>query len=151
MKLFAFLLLLPIFCFCQSKLLVNVNPTGSYKLNVKTITKGEDTYGYFGDIKVKRLNNSKIVLTLFVCKGAPSYNSGSIWDTLEFKNNKAVYFTEDDTTCRITFTFNQRGVSVEQQAASPNFACGFGHAVDAYGYYRKTSSKIPVIKDPAED
>ena len=127
-----------------------INPTGSYKLNGRTVKKNGETYGYFGDIKVKLLANSRIAITLFVCKGAPSYNSGTIWDTLHYQNNKAIYLTpEDDSTCKITFTFKKTGIFINQQQANLNFGCGFGHGVFADGYYKKISSKIPVIDDPA--
>lgn len=124
-----------------------VNPTGIYSLDNKTETKNGDTYGYFGDIEVKSISNNKIVVRLFICKGAPSYNSGTLTDTLSVTNNKAVYTTEDDPTCKLIFTFYRRGIFVEQFADNPNFACGFGHAVDAYGFYKKKSSKVPTDKE----
>jgi hypothetical protein len=37
-----------------------INPTGSYKLVGKTTIKHGDKYGYFGELKVKLLNDSKI-------------------------------------------------------------------------------------------
>jgi hypothetical protein len=131
-----------------NKVSTSINPTGSYKLDSKTTIKHGDTYGYFGELKIKLLDSSKIAISFFVCKGAPSYNSGSFIDTLKYLNNKAVYRTpEDDTSCKITFCFSNKGVTVEQYQADLNFGCGFGHAVFADGFYKKTSSKIPVIDD----
>jgi hypothetical protein len=125
-----------------------INPTGSYKLDSRTTVKNGDTYGYFGDIDVKLLNNSRIAISFFVCIGAPSYNMGTFVDTLTYKNNVAIHTTpEDDTTCRIKFSFSKKGITVEQHQADPNFGCAFGHAVFADGFYRKTSSKVPVIAD----
>lgn len=133
----------------QSKKAVSfLNPTGSYKLDSKTTVKDGDTYGYFGEIKIKLLSRSRIAVSLFVCIGAPSYNSGSFIDTLKCLNNKAIYTTpEFDTSCRIKFTFSKRGITVGQHQANLNFACGFGHAVFAGGFYKKYSSKIPKIDD----
>jgi hypothetical protein len=129
-----------------------INPTGSYKLDSKTEIKDGDTYGYFGEINVKLLKNSKIAFTLFVCKGAPSYNSGTIWDTLNYQDNVSIYKTpEDDSTCKIVLIFKKSGITIKQHQADLNFGCGFGHGVFADGFYKKTSSKIPIIKDPAED
>ena len=129
-----------------------INPTGSYKLDSKTEIKDGDTYGYFGEINVKLLKNSKIAFTLFVCKGAPSYNSGTIWDTLNYQNNVSIYKTsEDSSTCKIVLSFKKSGLTIEQHQADLNFGCGFGHGVFADGFYKKTSSKIPIIKDPAKD
>jgi uncharacterized protein YecT (DUF1311 family) len=123
-----------------------VNPTGYYTMNDIMEIKDGEKYGYFGDIEVKQLSKKEIVIRLFVCKGAPSYNSGTLLDTILFKNNKAVYTTVDDTTCKITFTFYKRKISVDQEAEDPNNACGFGHAVFADGYYRKQNSKVPTDK-----
>jgi hypothetical protein len=125
-----------------------INPTGSYKLDGKTTIKHGDKYGYFGELKVKLLNNSKIAISFFICKGAPSYNTGAFIDTLKYQHNKAIYKTpEYDTTCQISFTFTEKGASVEQHQADINFGCGFGHAVFANGFYKKSSTKVPIIYD----
>ena len=126
------------------------NPTGTYKLNNKTCTKDGDTYGYFGSIRVKLLNPGAIAVSLFVCVGAPSYNSGSFVDTLVYLHHRAVYHPADyDTSCRITFYFTAKGVTVNQVQADLNSGCGFGHAVLADWFYRKVSGKVPVIQDEA--
>jgi len=125
-----------------------INPTGSYKLNSKATVKNGDTYGYFGDIDVKLLDSSRIAISFFVCKGAPSYNLGTFVNTLTYQNNIAIHKTpEDDTTCQIKFTVTPKGIIVEQYQVEPNFGCAFGHAVFADGFYKKTSSKVPVIAD----
>jgi uncharacterized protein YecT (DUF1311 family) len=124
-----------------------VNPTGYYSLDNKTETKNGETYGYFGDIELKEISKNKIVMRLFVCRGAPGYNSGTLTDTLVVINNKIVYTTEYDPSCKLIFTLYRLGIMVEQFADDPNFACGFGHAVDAYGFYKKKSSKIPTDKE----
>ena len=133
----------------QARKKVNfINPTGSYRLDNKTTVKHGDTYGYFGQLKAKLLDNSKIAISFFSCKGAPSYNSGSFIDTLRYQNNEAVYkIPEDDSTCRITITFDSRGATIEQIQAKLNNGCGFGQGVFADGYYKKTSNKVPVITD----
>jgi hypothetical protein len=133
----------------QNKPLTNfINPTGSYKLDNKTIIKNGDTYGYFGDIDVKLLDSSRIAISFFVCKGAPGYNLGAFVDTVAYKQNMAIRTTpEDDPTCRITFRFAKKGITVEQYQADLNYGCAFGHGVFADGFYKKISSKIPVIAD----
>lgn len=93
---------------------LSFDPTGSYKLDEDTIEKDGETYGYFGEIKVKSLGSSKIVITLFVCRGAPSYNAGTLLDTLEVKGNVPVYIPEDDSTCRITITLKRKKIIVKQ-------------------------------------
>ena len=129
-----------------------IDPTGTYSYNGKTIKKNGETYGKFGTIKVKLLKNSKIAISLYVCKGAISYNSGSFVDTLEFKNNIAVFTTpEYDSTCKIVFTFKQKSLTILQTQANLNNGCGFGHGVFADGTYNRISKKVPIISDPMED
>lgn len=59
-----------------------IEPTGIYKLNNAIKKKDGEIYGYFGQIQVKKLNSEQIVMKFEVNKGAPSYNSGSFFDTL---------------------------------------------------------------------
>lgn len=142
-------LLFPVLLFGQAKRSMRFDPTGTYQLKGKTEERDGETYGYFGDIRVKLLSDSRIVITLFVCKGAPSYNAGTLWDTLIVKGNVAVYLPEDDSTCRITFTFKRQKIIVSQVQADLNFGCGFGHGVFAFGEWLKISDEIPLIQDPA--
>lgn len=125
-----------------------INPTGSYKLVSKTKVRNGETYGYFGNIDVELIGSSRIAMSFYVCKGAPSYNSGSFLDTLDYINNTTVYKTDFDASCSITFKFSEKGIIVDEKASNDNWGCGFGHAVVAYGFFKKTSSKKPVIKYP---
>ena len=123
-----------------------VNPTGLYKYSGKSYKKDGETYGYFGNVKVYLVDSSTIHLNFYICKGAPSYNSGSFIETLNYKNNKAVYFgdtTMPELTCKLTFDFTKTGINVELHSVNPNWACGFGHSVDAKGYYKKIKRKVP--------
>jgi len=114
------------------------DPSGYYSLENKTTVKDSDTYGYFGNVKVKQVDSTRIFVDFYVCKGAPSYNSGSFEDTLVYKNGIAVHTTAEDASCVITFNFNTAGgVTVEEKAKDVNGGCGFGHAVVANGFYKK--------------
>ncbi|MCO5234531.1 MAG: hypothetical protein M9888_12465 [Chitinophagales bacterium] len=127
-----------------------IDPTGTYKLDNKTEEKNGEVYGYSGYIQVKKITKDKIVMTFEVNKGAPSYNSGSFVDTLTYKNNIALYTVPDDidSTCKITFHFDKKGVTVLEETADYNSGCGFGHAVVANGFYKRTSSKTPILTEP---
>lgn len=128
---------------------IYIEPTGTYQLNSKTEKRNGDIYGYSGQIQVKKISTYKIVMTFEVNKGAPSYNSGSFVDTLIYKDNKAIYVDlESDSTCKISFGFDKRGVTVKEETADYNSGCGFGHAVVADGFYKKTSSKTPILTEP---
>ena len=125
-----------------------INPTGTYKLDSKTVIKDGETYGYFGHVKVKLLDSTRIVVGLFICKGAPNYNSGSFLDTLEYQNNYVIHRTpESDSSCTIKLLFTKQGLTIEQFQKDINFGCEFGHGVFADGFYKLTSKKSPADKE----
>ena len=129
-----------------------VDPTGTYELDNKTRKKGEDVYGYFGQMQVKKLETYKTVVTFFICKGAPSYNSGSFVDTLDYNYNTAIYTDpESDPSCKLTLAFYYNGVMTIQESNDYNFGCGFGHGVEANGQFKRVSSEVPVLKKPGTD
>ena len=126
-----------------------IDPTGTYQLDSKTEKKGGDIYGYYGQIQVKRILLEKIVMTFEFNVGAPTYNSGSFVDTLNYNNNRAIYTDPElDTTCKITFDFGKKGVFVKEETADFNTGCGFGNGVVAIGFYKRTSFKTPVLREP---
>jgi hypothetical protein len=139
------------FCFyclagCSSN---TVNPTGTYKLVSETIIREGDTYGYFGEIQVKKIEDEKIVMTFFVCRGAPSYNMGMFLDTMDYRNNMTIYTCDKkDSSCIINFKFNTKGIRVEEKTVDSAFGCGFGHGVHASGFYQVITRKSPILKDP---
>jgi len=153
MKRYIYLILLLYFCNLLGQTTKYVNPTGKYKLNSKTIKKNGDTYGYFGDIKVIALGKDKILISFYVCEGAPSYNSGSFIDTLAYKNNVAIYKGDpnDDPSCNMRMVFSRKGVDVELKSDNPNFACGFGHGVDSQGFYNRIIGNIPKKEEILND
>jgi hypothetical protein len=128
-----------------------LNPIGTYNLDLVYTIKDGDKYGYFGSIKVKRIKDSSFAMSFFVCKGAPSYNSGSFVDTVIYTVDNIIRYTpfEFDSSCVLTFKFTKKGIMVYQQADNINNACGFGHGVAANDlFYKKVSSKVPIIEDP---
>jgi len=126
----------------------NLNPTASYNFDYRAKSKKGDVFGSFGEIKIKLLDSSKVAISLYICKGAPSYNSGSFIDTLKYQKNTLIYKTpKEDSTCRIIFTFSNNGVTLQQFQSKINNGCGFGQGVFADGFYKKISSKIPIIED----
>ncbi|MFH1005743.1 MAG: hypothetical protein V1781_09690 [Bacteroidota bacterium] len=128
---------------------IYIDPTGTYQLDSKTKKKNGETYGYSGQIQVKKTGSDKIVMTFEVNKGAPSYNLGSFVDTISYKENKAIYTDpESDSTCKITFEFDKKGITVKEETADYNSGCGFGHAVVADGFYKRISNKTPILTEP---
>ena len=112
--------------------------------------KGDDVYGYAGEIQVKELPNNRIVLSFFITKGAPSYNLGAFIDTLNYSKNTAVYkLQQDSARCEISFLFNDKGIQVNQESSDYFYGCGFGNGVVAHGFFKRVSNEVPIIKDLA--
>jgi hypothetical protein len=107
---------------------IELNPTGTYEYDHGN--KGN------GTIKVQKISESKIKVSLFVVGGPPSHNMGEFIDELTFSNGVAKYSSDD---CSIKFEFNPQGVKVTQTGID----CGFGNGITANGYYVKKSSAVP--------
>jgi len=119
-----------------------VNPEGNYLYKNRVVDRKKEIEGYFGDIKVKKLADGKVALTLFICRGAPSYNSGSLHDTLAVKNNVATYLYEGGNSCRVSFHFYKQGIRVEEHTKETGDGCGFGYAVYSDGFYNRSNKEI---------
>jgi hypothetical protein len=145
-KVFFFIVLSALLSACSSN---TIDPTGTYKLESETEIRNGDTYGYFGSIDVKKIESEKIVMSFFVCRGAPSYNMGMFLDTIDYINDKAVYTCDKiDSSCIINFFFTKKGIKVEEKTEDVSFECEFGHGVHASGFYKVRSHNTPIIKDP---
>jgi hypothetical protein len=123
---------------------IQFDPSGIYTYD--SIANGNTVY--FGEIRIKKYLGQKYIMTFFICKGEPSYNSGSFIDTIEFASNLFKYTTVDDTSCLTIFNVSDSGLVVNEKTDNYNFGCGFGHAVVAHGFFRKTSNYPPTLLDP---
>lgn len=129
-----------------NKVISSFNPTGSYKMGGKPFVSHGVAFGYSGFIKVKLIQPGRIVVSLYASK-LPNGHDGSFVDTLLYSHHRAVYHHgESDTSCRITFDFTSKGVSVVQTQDNLNCGCGFGQGVFADGFYKKVSAKVPEIE-----
>ncbi|UZH54935.1 hypothetical protein JRG66_13340 [Salinimicrobium tongyeongense] len=134
---------------CKSSHVDTFDPSGTYKLGNFDPESADDIKGYFGEIQVKQIAADKVAMTFMINKGAPAYNYGAFMDTLSIENKVAIYRTpEFDESCTITFRFDPEGVKVHEETDNYNSGCGFGHAVVANGYFKKTTSEIPVLRNP---
>jgi hypothetical protein len=145
-KILFFIVLPFFFSSCSSN---SIDPTGTYNLKSETEIRNGDTYGYSGEIRVKKLADDNIVLSLYVCRGAPSYNVGLVDDTLKMENNHSVLkcdMPEIDQKGELHFYFKKDGIEVKEKHLEFNEFCTFGHSVHADGFYKIKSRKIPSIK-----
>lgn len=131
-----------------------INPDGVYKYQGKTYKKDGDIFGYFGTIKVLQLDTNKILINFFICKGAPSYNSGSFIDTFYYTNNQATYYGDTslpELACTLNFDFNLKGVNVRLFSKDTNPVCDFGMNVSPNGFFKRVKTKAPTKKEILED
>jgi hypothetical protein len=145
-------LILTIFAFiffisCKEK--SDINPTGFYELQGKDVDG--NSIGYSGEIRVKQIENGKIVVNFCITNGYPTYNQGTFIDTLRYEHNMAVYKDEDlKKACTLKFLFSKDGVELKENANYEYGNC-WGNGVVANGYFKKASAKIPNDKELIEE
>ncbi|HSD14806.1 MAG TPA: hypothetical protein VLB74_09185 [Flavobacterium sp.] len=128
-----------------------INPNGTYELNEGKEDLDGNYIGYSGEIKVKQIEDNKLVVNFYICKGHPSYNLGIFIDTLEYKNNVAIYRDKDlKKACTLELLFKKNGIKLKENANYEYGNC-WGHGVYAHGFFKKTSIQIPNNKELLED
>ena len=130
--------------FCYLTQIKYVNPDGVYEYGKRV--KNEKNQTRIGTLKVYSLSKDKIIISLFLNRGYPNFNMGSLIDTLLYAENKAEYlYPKIEPTCKIKFDFETKSVKITQFVEKNE--CDFGMGVYADGIYIKTSSKRPEKKD----
>ena len=121
-----------------------INPTGTY------ILKGEkhkgEIKGNYGEVRAKLLNDSLLAIAMYVNAGYPRYLSASFTDTIPYLDNRAVYWSGNDPSCRLVFAFETDGLNIKQIYTDPASTCGFGKGVMPLGFIAKYSSAVPIIQ-----
>ena len=84
-------------------------------------------------------NNSSFLFFLSVNRGAPSYNSGSLYGRMNIEDRTAVFEKEN---CEWTAHFSESSVQIS--TVSDQYECGFGHGVIVDGTYRKKTGDPPL-------
>ena len=124
-----------------------INPTGTYIFNKKVDRSNIVTKEYFGDAQVLLLDSNRVIVNFYVNKGAPSFNSGTFYDTLTYTNHTARYIFEADSSCQVVLNFDVEGAQITQEAEDINYGCGFGQGVVVNAYYHKTTTDKPIFID----
>ena len=122
-----------------------VDPTGTYLL--KGEVKNGVIVGHSGELRVRLLDAGRVAMCLYVNKGYPGYESGSLLDTLRYVDNRIIYTPANDSSCSVFFAFDLRTVEVYQLLSDPHAGCGFGPGVLIAAVFDKTSAEIPIIQD----
>ena len=77
---------------------------------------------------------------------AKSVNIGEATGEATIEGNIATFIPEDSHDCKITMTFLPGKLVVKQDGE--DFACGFGHNVNASGTYKKIRPGKPKFDNP---
>lgn len=121
-------------------------PSGASK---GPVFAGEYSYGpgadkgRSGNIIIFPNNDSTLLFAIDLSIGPPSYNMGSLFDTLKIKDHQAIYKTSpySDKGCKWQIYFY--GDSLTIKTLDNGDDCGFGGSVIADGNYKLVSRKIP--------
>jgi hypothetical protein len=99
--------------------------------------------GSVGTIFIYPEADSTILFYIYINRGAPSYNMGSLYGRLKIVNDTGTFFNKfdfSDNGCKLTFKFSKRSLTIITD--DNHYECGFGHAVFADGYFKQISGKI---------
>lgn len=93
-----------------------------------------------GELLVYPTSDSTALVYLHVKRGAPSYNSGSLYGTITPYNDHWKYVHKDEyEACEIHFQLVDSSMVIE----TVDHKCGFGYGVRADGTFEKTGSEKP--------
>ena len=122
-----------------------LDPSGSYNMETRGFElEGGVFVGRLGGLNVQLIGTDSIAIALSVNRGWPSYNMGSLEDTIPYDGYKASCYTMEDSACTITLEFSMEAIHVEQYQPDLSQSCGFGSGVYVNGVYRKKHANRPI-------
>ena len=93
-------------------------------------------------IRIHRAKNNAFLFYLELGRGAPDYNSGSLYGRLAYQKEKGYWeYVPKDSLLDCTLRIVDRNNEVRVTTISGD--CGFGYGVDAEGVYPRTSKNNP--------
>ena len=105
-------------------------------------------FGPGGQVIIYALNDDSVLFYLDVSRGAPSYNMGSLYNSLKVNSDKCIFnkkFDYCDNNCKLSFKFKDSLLII----STINNDCGFGGNVIADGIYKKVNSDQPTFFEDA--
>ncbi len=113
----------------------NSSVTGTYAYSF-----GKD--GGTGNIYVRQVDPSKIIVEMQAIKGGPSYNQAIVEKTtLKLVGNQAIYENKEFGKCKLKIIFFEGGATIIY--VDEAYECGFGNAASVSGNYLKIDNKAP--------
>jgi hypothetical protein len=119
--------------------ILNYNTYGQANFSVGTFTRS-GLNSETGWITTYPESDSTVLLYIELTRGAPSYNSGSMYTRINLTSSPIIFRSIDiDLKCEIELVLKNGSVIL----TTLNDDCGFGHGVFADGLFKKKSSIIP--------
>ena len=94
----------------------------------------------FGRVYIYCQEGDSISFDLYVCAGAPNYNTGELYGTLEIANGKGLFKSSEFGNCVLDFTFTDNSVKISQQEGG--YECGFGNGVSVNNTFVRKQDEI---------
>ncbi|MGV8137822.1 MAG: hypothetical protein AB2L20_21645 [Mangrovibacterium sp.] len=88
--------------------------------------------GPVGSVTVFAETDTTILFFIDICRGAPSYNLGQLYDRLKIENGKGIYFSKydfDEKGCKWQVTIGDNTLTIK--TLEDCYECGFGGNVIA--------------------
>jgi hypothetical protein len=93
--------------------------------------------GSVGSVTVFPETDSTVLFYVDVCRGAPSYNLGQLYDRLKIKSDSGIYYSkmyDEKNACKWKVTIDKKLLIIS--TLDNSYECGFGHAVNADHHYK---------------
>jgi hypothetical protein len=137
--------------FIIASLLITLSSVAAVAQNSRVVTAAQANgiYRYVdNEFRILALGHNKLRLQFngFYHTLAKSVNLGEATGEATIEGNVATFIPADTQGCKITITFLPSKLVVKQDGE--DFACGFGHNVNATGTYRKIRSGRPKFESP---
>jgi hypothetical protein len=105
--------------------------------------------GSMGNISIYPETDTTILFYVELNRGAPSYNSGTLYGRVAIRYGTGTFYTESqysDDGCKWIFDFTANNLTI--RTIDDQYACGFGHGVFIDGIFNKQATKaIDYFKD----
>ena len=136
--LFGLLIAILFGCKMNNKVLLTDSYAGIYKFGENVEEES------VGSMTIYPETDSTVLFYIDICRGAPAYNMGQLYDRLKIENGKGIYFTNDfdeEKGCKWQIIINDKTLIIT--TISDCYFCGFGNGVIVDNIYNKKSDLKP--------
>ena len=125
-------LVMILFVFSFSTFGQNIFPLGTFqRMGINEVQTG--------NLLAYPESDSTVVIFIEVTKGAPSYNSGTIYSRVTRTETAILKLIDEYFDCELEMKIQYNSIVITTKKEN----CGFGHGVSADGTFELTNSEIP--------